>query len=122
MKKKLIKILFIILFVLIFGTIIGKNVFALNQLTEAITDPGKLSPEEPILDIANPILTLIQIVSAGIAVALIIVDGFKLLTAVDNTEKANLKRKILYYFIGGFLIFAPVTIIKILSTGADLIN
>ena len=53
---------------------------------------------------------------------LIIYDGIKLLTTSDNSEKANLKRKLIYYVIGGILIFAPATIIKTLANAGSLIE
>ena len=104
MKKQWKKIIFIILIVLIFILIFSIKSSAIDQLIEFIEDPGRKVPEEPVVQIANPILTLIQIISAGVAMGLIIYDGIKLLTTSDNSEKANLKRKLIYYVIGGILI------------------
>lgn len=122
MKKQWKKIIFIILIVLIFILIFSIKSSAIDQLIEFIEDPGRKVPEEPVVQIANPILTLIQIISAGVAMGLIIYDGIKLLTTSDNSEKANLKRKLIYYVIGGILIFAPATIIKTLANAGSLIE
>ncbi len=123
MNKSSKKIIFILLIVILFIVLFALNnsVFAMSTLTGIVEDPGKTLPEPKIIEISNPILTLVQIVSGGIATGLIIFDGIKLLTTVDNSEKANLKRKLMYYAIGGVLIFAPATILKTLSSASTMI-
>lgn len=117
MKKKLLKIFFITIFILIFLSILFSfsNVFALTDIVKKVKDPALDEPEGKIKEIANPILTMIQTIIAGVAIAFIINDGIKLLTEPDPSERANLQRKIAYYFIGGILLFAPVTVLKMLS-------
>lgn len=114
----LILVILIIYFSFIF---LFYNVMALptDALTGTIEDPAKRLPENKLKDVANPILTVIQILVIGGAVILIISDGIKYITASDSATKANLKRKLAYYIIGGILIFAPVTITKYLMTLAD---
>ncbi len=123
MKKQWKKIIFIILIVLMLIFIFSTKSFAgITQFIQYIRDPGREIPEGTVVQIANPILTLIQIISAGVAMGLIIYDGIKLLTTSDNSEKANLKRKLIYYVIGGVLIFAPATIIKTLANAGAFIE
>lgn len=121
MKKLFKKTLFILLIIFVLMILFSNKIFAVDYLVDLIEDPSATTPEGKILEIANPILTLIQIISAGMALGLIIYDGIKLLTTIDNSEKANLKRKILYYIIGGVLIFAPATLIKYISQATTII-
>ena len=121
MKKLMPKIIFILLITALFIFIFHNKALAFDELTGFIKDPGTEVPEPKLLELANPILTLIQIVSAGVATGLIIFDGIKLLTTTDNSEKANLKRKLMYYVIGGVLIFAPATLLKLLSDSSSMV-
>ena len=118
--KRITLILLIIL--IYFGFIfLSYNVMALqtDALTDVIKNPVENNPEEKLKSVINPMLTIIQILAIGIAVILIINDGIKYVTAADSASKANIKRKIAYYIIGGILIFAPVTITKYLMSFAD---
>ncbi len=117
-RKVLTNFLRIILLAIMLSAVISNFVFA-EDIVDALTDPSKGDPEGELIQVVNPILSIIQVVSIGAAVGLIISDGIKLLTTTDNSEKANLKRKILYYLIGGIFIFAPVTVIKVLSNTAE---
>ena len=119
MKRKVLTNFFrIILLAIMLSAVISNFVFA-EDIVDALTDPSKGDPEGELIQVVKPILSIIQVVSIGAAVGLIISDGIKLLTTTDNSEKANLKRKILYYLIGGIFIFAPVTVIKVLSNTAE---
>lgn len=118
MKKKTLKIILIFVWSLIFISILlfSNQVFAAaSSLTALIDDPAKTTPEGELTKITNPILTMLQIIAAGLAFGFIIYDGIKLVTTTDNSERANLKRKIAYYVIGGLLVFVPVSVIKMLS-------
>ncbi len=116
MKHFFKKILFTLLIIFTLIILSRNNAFAFSNLQNDIQDPRKTPPEGKILEIVNPILTLIQIISIGISTGLIIIDGIKLLTTTDNSEKANLKRKLFYYIVGGILVFAPTTVFKYLSS------
>lgn len=125
--KRITLVLLIIL--IYFGFIfLSYNVMALqtDALTDVIKNPAENNPEEKLKSVINPMLTIIQILAIGIAVILIINDGIKYVTAADSASRANIKRKIAYYIIGGILIFAPVTITKYIinlaDTASDLVN
>lgn len=127
LKTKVTNIMFKIIFTLsliefsLFFT--SKNsVFAASNITGMVTDPKSSSPDSGLTNIANPILAAIKIIVFGVVVGLVINDGIKLLTTVDNSEKANLKRKLLYYIIGGILVFAPIYVVEMLSTTSEMFN
>lgn len=117
MKRKKLKIFFTIIFTLTYLSVFFSNyiTLAFDDTLSIIDDPATNPPDSEITKIVNPILTIIQTITIGVALGLIVNDGIKMITTTDNSEKANLQRKIVYYFIGSFLIFTPVTIIKILT-------
>lgn len=121
MNKKTLKLIFTFIFILIYLSMFSFifKVYADVTVIDIIEDPASTPPEEKIKNMANPILTVIQIITLGIALGFIINDGIKLVTTTDLNEKANLKRKIAYYIIGGVFIFTPVTIIKFLTNITD---
>lgn len=121
----LILIILLIYFSFIF---LFNNVKALDAsaVTGTLENPLERTPEEKLKSIVNPMLTVLQILSIGIAAILIVNDGIKYVTASDSATKANLKRKLAYYIIGGVFVFAPVTITKYIinlaDTASDLVN
>ncbi len=125
-KTKKLTIILITLLILTSLFALFNTVEAGADFSDFIKNPAESIDNAEITkiqSIANPILTVIQVASIGVAVILVIMDGIKFITTVDNSEKANIKRRILYYIIGGVFIFIPTTIVNlIMSQSTDLIK
>lgn len=63
---------------------------------------------------ANTIIGIIQIVGVGVAVIMLIVLGIKFVTAAP-TEKAAVKKGLLYYLIGAILVLATTGVLQIVK-------
>lgn len=121
-KGRIIKFLISLIFLATILLVLNNNIFAIvNSAISSVTDPRQSDPSSAGVNPTNvnTILKIIRIVSIGSAVILITVDAIKYFTSIDSTDKAEIKRKMFFYFIGGFLIFCATTVYELIANFAN---
>ncbi|MCL2355167.1 MAG: TrbC/VirB2 family protein [Oscillospiraceae bacterium] len=114
-QKKILKIVIIFLLLISIVFINIPNVFA-SIPTEGIEI---ISPEmTDVENVGNRILGIVQVAGAFISVIILIVLGIKyMLGSVE--EKAEMKKSLLIYILGVFLLFGTVTIASLIYNVAS---
>lgn len=121
--KKLTLILSILMLVLLIQTILGtKKVMAINSNNGDVTFiktslpviDKKITPDTGLDSITKKILGVVQYISGGAAVIIILVYGVKFMKAAPD-EKAKIKEQAIALVIGAVIIFAITSIVQIVA-------
>lgn len=117
MHKKNKKILFILM-IFIYIISISKIVFGGEFDPEAIIANRQYGGGEAGVDslyaIGNAILGILQYVGAGVAVIATLILAMKYMYTSPD-EKAEVKKKLIPYVIGGVMIFGATSLVRIVS-------
>ena len=94
----------------------SKLVFAtgLEDPTSIVTGPD-MTGVGTLFNLGNVILGIIQYVSIGVASIAAIVLGIKYMYSSPE-DKAEIKKKLVPFIIGGILVFGAVQLVKIVET------
>lgn len=112
-KKNKKKIYITIITILMLVFCIGNRAFALDPISiaeqpDATTGVGELNK------LGNAILGVIQYVGLGVAVIAALVLAMRYMYSSPD-EKADIKKKLIPFVIGGFLVFGAVQLLKIVE-------
>ena len=114
MKKK-IYIIFFILIIILAILCINKTTYAAEDLLDNLDKlkPNPLGDEQQLVDKANVIIAVINIVGVATSVITLMFMGFKYMFA-SVEEKADYKKSMLPWLIGIILLFSATTIPNLL--------
>lgn len=112
-KKKIYITTITIITILMLVFCIGNKAFALDPISiaekpDATTGVGELNK------LGNAILGIIQYVGLGVAVIAALVLAMRYMYSSPN-EKAEIKKKLIPFIIGGFLVFGAIQLVKIVE-------
>lgn len=114
MKKIFKKIFMILLFsLLIFFT--SRNVYAALDPTSIVDSGPSTDGTNSLYDIGNIILGIFQVIGIGCAMIALLVLGIRYMYSAPD-EKAEVKKKLIPFVVGGFLVFGATSFIKIIET------
>ena len=106
----------LIVFFLLFSTILS-----LFTTVNAEIDPVKVVSKptadgtEKLYLIGNTILGIVQVIGIGVALIALLVLGIKYMYHSPE-EKAEIKKQLIPFIIGGFLVFGATSLVKIVET------
>lgn len=83
-----------------------------DGLIDALGKSGTYKDED-IENVGEKIVNIIQIIGVVIAVAVLVLLGFKFVTG-SVEERSNIKKSMIPYFVGAILVFATTTIVKVI--------
>lgn len=111
---KLISIVFIIIYILSFSvTVLGQEIDPIAVIGNG-PDPSS-GGVTTLYDLGNTILGILQYIGVGVAVIACLILAIKYMyTSVD--EKAEVKKKLIPFIIGGFLVFGAVQLVKLVES------
>ena len=114
MKKK-IYIIFFILIIILAILCINKTTYAAEDLLDNLDKlkPNPLGDEQQLVDKANVIIAVINIVGVATSVITLMFMGFKYMFA-SVEEKADYKKSMLPWLIGVIILFSATTIPNLL--------
>lgn len=113
MHNKTKKKICIIITILMLIICIGNKAFALDPLTIAET-PNATNGVGELNKLGNAILGVIQYIGLGVAVIAALVLAMRYMYSSPD-EKADIKKKLIPFVIGGFLVFGAVQLLKIVE-------
>lgn len=115
MKKVLVFLLVALLVVSLSSVCFAKVVVNPNDFT-----PNAGEAETPIMEVANLVLGVIQVIGVAVAVAMLVVLAIKYISAAP-AEKADIKKSAFIYVVGALLLFGGVAVLNIIqNTGEDI--
>lgn len=119
MQKKTFKILTVIL-ILLYVITIASNVYCQEidptKVIETV-DSKKGTGVKTLYVIGNTILGIIQYIGIGVAIIATLILAMKYMYSAPD-EKAEIKKKLIPYIIGGVMVFGAVQLVKIVETFA----
>lgn len=129
MKRNLKKVVLLVLVTLILVSTISLGSSrqrvtssGVNSILNAVkpTDAGVNTAASQINPVAGDLLGVLQMLAIAIMLAGLMIAGVMMvMSAGDPKKKADAKSAGIAVLIGAFLIFAPVTIIKLIRDGAN---
>lgn len=124
MRKKTFKILTIILillYIITFATNVYCGEIDPTKVVENV-ESNKGTGVDTLYIIGNTILGIIQYIGVGVAIIATFIFGMKYMYSAPG-EKAEIKKKLIPYIIGGVLVFGSVQLVKLVETFAkDLVS
>lgn len=110
------KVAFTIIGIIIYVTCISNIAFAggmdplsiINGGPDGTTGVGELNK------LGNAILGIIQYVGLGVAVIATLILGMRYMYSAPD-EKAEIKKKLIPFIIGGFMVFGAIQLVKIVE-------
>ena len=106
---KTLKILVMILFILS----LVRNVYAIDPISIVGSGPN-YNGVSSLYDLGNVILGIIQYIGAGVAVIATLVLAMRYMYSSPD-EKAEIKKKLIPFIIGGVLVFGAVSLVKLVE-------
>lgn len=120
MKKKIIKIcLFLICMILVLANITYGYGFVGN--TSQYSGQGNNPIQAQQGKVTNTVISVVRIVAVGTALIMLMVLGMKYMISAPS-DRADIKKHLIAYVIGAFIVFGSATIIGILIDLADTIQ
>ena len=122
MKKNLIKISLILFYSLLILSVFSNLVYASNfvgNLNEF--EDGENPIETEGNKVRDTVITLVRVVAVGTAIIMILVLGMKYMVSAPG-DRADIKKHLIAYVIGAFIVFGSATILKILIDLAEKFN
>ena len=122
MSKKILKITSVFLIIIlispmiIFATEGGQSATFADDPTVLIDGPTTDGTNE-LFKIGNAILGIIQVIAIGLSVIAAIILGIKYMYSAPE-EKAEIKKKLIPFIIGGALVFGAVSLVRIIENVA----
>ena len=119
MCNKSIKLIVTLLLALILVTTMMQPTFAAKAKATEGWDSVKIKPKdttgtsESVGNLANAILSVVQVVAMGTAVIMLIVLGIKYISAAPS-DKAEIKKHAVVYVVGAVVLFGATGIIGII--------
>ena len=110
-RKKHIKLKILIIALYIVSLI--TNVYAMDP-TSIVGNGPNYSGVSSLYSLGNTILGIIQYIGAGVAVIATLVLAMKYMYSSPD-EKAEVKKKLIPFIIGGVLVFGAVTLVKLVE-------
>lgn len=116
MHKKTKKKIFITALMVIFILLFISNTFvkALDPISIA-TEPDGTTGVGELNKLGNAILGIIQYIGLGVAVIATLVLAMKYMYSSPE-DKATIKKKLIPFIIGGFMVFGAIQLVKIVET------
>ncbi|MBR3613745.1 MAG: hypothetical protein IKL55_01010 [Clostridia bacterium] len=122
---KLKKVIIALVFVCCILAIVSSNqVFAesmMDRINNQINTNANGSVVNATKSISGSIITIVQVVCAGVAVAMICMVAIKYMTSAPG-EKADIKKHAIVYVVGAVIMFATTGILEIIQNFANSIN
>lgn len=112
--KKTVKIISTLLLAVMLVASIAGTVLAVNpdQILNNIDGNGTVNSTE-LTSVGNNIVTIIQVVGIVIAVIVLLIIGIKYMMG-SASEKAEYKKTMIPYLVGGVLIFAGTSLVRVI--------
>ncbi len=118
--NKIIKIFFCIIIIALLTIMLSQVALAVNfdikEKFDGKTDQSKATKK--VARIISTTINLVQIVSAGIAIIMLIALAIKYLSS-SVEGKADIKKSSTIYIVGAIIIFAAIGILQIIKTFAQ---
>lgn len=110
---RIISITFIIIYILSFSmTALGQEIDPIAVIGSG-PDPSS-GGVTSLYELGNIILGILQYIGVGVSIIAILILAIKYMyTSVD--EKAEIKKKLIPFIIGGFLVFGAVQLVKLVE-------
>jgi len=110
------KVIFTIIEIILFVTCISNIAFAggLDPVSIISTGPDGKTGVGKLNELGNAILGIIQYVGLGVAVIAALVLGMRYMYSSPD-EKAEIKKKLIPFIIGGFMVFGAIQLVKIVE-------
>lgn len=121
-RKKVIKIINVILFMLVI-------IFSLSQVVHAEEiDPTKVVPNNlkvsdgtnTLYKLGNSIVGIIQYVAVGVSIVATLLLAIRYMYSAPD-DRAEIKKKLIPFIIGGVLVFGAVQLVKLAENIANSI-
>lgn len=125
MKKKIIKIIFVI--AVIFGILLSTHTVLASDVTglfDGSTVGAEVDPSKGIeltTDVIGKILSVIRIVAVSLAIVVLTYLGIKYMLAAPS-EKADIKKQYVTFVIGVVVFVAATTILDVIKNFAAQIG
>lgn len=115
-KKRVVRItsiVFIIIYILSFSvTVLGQEIDPIAVIGNG-PDPSS-GGVTSLYELGNIILGILQYIGVGVSIIACLILAIKYMyTSVD--EKAEIKKKLIPFIIGGFLVFGAVQLVKLVE-------
>ena len=114
MQKKLLKIIEISI-TLIFIITICTSTYAATMDPESIVSNPTHTGVSSLYELGNTILGIIQYIGGGVAVIATFVLAIRYLYSTPD-DKAEIKKKLIPYIMGGVMVFGAVLLVRIVET------
>ena len=101
---------------LIFFT--SRNVYAALDPTSIVGGGPSADGAHNLYDIGNIILGIFQVIGIGCAMIALLILGIRYMYSAPD-EKAEVKKKLIPFVIGGFLVFGATSFIRIIESFAS---
>lgn len=122
---KLKKVIIALVFVCCIFAIMNSNQVFAESMMDRINNQINTSAEGSVVNatksISGSIITIVQVVCAGVAVAMICMVAIKYMTSAPG-EKADIKKHAIVYVVGAVVMFATTGILEIIQKFANSIN
>ena len=112
MHKKIIKIANILIIIMFLASIF-KNTYAVDP-TSIVGNGPTYQGTGILTNLGNTILGIIQAIGAGVAVIATLVLAIRYMYSAPD-EKAEIKKKLIPFIIGGVLVFGATTLAKLVE-------
>lgn len=112
--NKLIKRIIFFFLILSIVLCISTNVYAEINPVSVVSTPSS-EGTDTLYTIGNTILGIVQVVGIGVAVIALLILGIKYMYTSPD-EKADIKKQLIPFIIGGFLVFGATSLVKIVET------
>lgn len=110
---RIISIVFIIIYILSFTTtVLGQEIDPIAVIGNG-PDPSS-GGVTSLYQLGNTILGILQYIGVGVAVIATLMLAMKYMYTSPD-EKAEVKKKLIPYIIGGFLVFGAVQLVKLVE-------
>lgn len=118
--KKYIKVLFLIIYISIF---VLNNIFISNAFEGNITEyeNGNNIIANQTDNVSKNVIAVVRIVAVSIAIIMLLVIAMRYMISAPS-ERADIKKHLIAYVIGAFIVFGVSTILGILVEVADIFN
>ncbi len=110
------KVIFTIIEIIIFVACISNIAFAggLDPVSIISGGPDGKTGVGKLNELGNAILGIVQYIGLGVAVIATLVLGMRYMYSSPD-EKAEIKKKLIPFIIGGFMVFGAIQLVKIVE-------
>lgn len=111
---KIISILFIAIYILSFTSLVFAQEIDPLKVVGNGPDPAKAGGVSTLYELGNIILGIVQYIGVGVSVIALLILAMKYMYTSPG-DKAEVKKKLIPFIIGGVLVFGSVQLIKLVE-------